>query len=566
MLRAVMAYREASSAAGLPFPRKRLGVFTATAVVVATSVFLGPAAMCFRPPSFTLMKNGGAGTYVLLVLALVVAVALAVIGASVVRGKRTAIALVAALPGVPVIVATLLFWREMARSCSAVTTLGVAPALAARIFAEGTSEADSLLILGSAIGACAFGAAATALLGAAGSIDRTRSDAPAGRAFVVFLVLGAVGIVASVGVRVVLRSMLGWLPFTIPSLLMLTVLACFSARNASLVRTWHDAEEANRWLAATLAAAVCAATALVLADLGAWFARESAILGAISSESVDAAQKARLLTELLRERHAAHVCTCVDGAVAFAVVAVASLPAIRRAPDERTRYLRGSALLVALGGTALVALVLLAARGSVFAAFGASSDTIEARARLGPVEELPQVAADRTFREGDVGGVMLLVTADGNVERVDAPLSSSRNVIVVADRRARWGSVVPAIRSAFHDRRPPTEVTSNHDLDGPTLSIRIAGGTPPAPPGFGPYRVFVGSSSRSVGLVVTDWIPFDGSMRRGEERHMRRDDEIVKPRPTDDIDAVVAQIVEAQRGQIGPLYGNKEIQPPEGQW
>ena len=48
-------------AAGLPFPRKNLGAFTAMAIVVAAAVFFLPLLFCATPHGWMMVMNGGAG-------------------------------------------------------------------------------------------------------------------------------------------------------------------------------------------------------------------------------------------------------------------------------------------------------------------------------------------------------------------------------------------------------------------------------------------------------------------------------------------------------------------------
>lgn len=543
-------------AAGLPFPRKNLGAFTAMAIVVAAAVFFLPLLFCATPHGWMMVMNGGAGMYVLLLLAFFAAGVLGLLGALTVRGKPAPAAVVAMLAALPVISGAILTWLAMRRVLGAVSGESVDPTTAARILAEGTSEVDSLLILGCGIGACAFGAGAVALLGAAGTVDRARSGVPAGKGFVAPLVIGVIGMMVAFGLRVSLRAMFPSMLLTIPSLAIVTVLAAIAAGNGPLVRGWHDRREAGAWAVGLLAAAVLAAVGVALVDHAAAFASESSGLGAIAGESVDDSQKARILAEALHDTRAARLCGWVDGLFAFVIVGSALLPALGRGPDGKVRSPFGPAFFAALGGVAALVGAVTFTRTATFGDVAKALGKMDARSGASIVTadpDVPRVGERGTFVEGDLSGPSIIVHADGTSEqRTQDPggVGFSENLVVLADRRAKYAAVARAIHAALDAER----ATGTHAAPTRrrTVSFLVLALPTRRPVDLGPYGMFLKPGAPTVGV--------------GIDSPRSLEDDSVAPRPTDDMNAVVAAIIAAQKdstGEVGFPPKHVVLRPPQ---
>jgi hypothetical protein len=546
-----MAYRQASIAAGLPFARRGLTAFTALAIAASSAVILIAIPFCASPRGWAMFKSGGGGMAALFLVALVVSATQAALSVSIVRGKHVPAAIAAAAPAAPTITGAVFMKLAVGAGVAAVTGASVDPEVAARILAEGTSEADALVILGCSIGAIAFGAAAVALLASAACVDRERSGAPRGRASLACAVLGVIGVCAALAARVSLRALSPSMLLGVPALVAVTILACMAARNGPLVRSWHDGREANAWMAALLGAAVCAAAAVVLVDVASAFVSESSGLGSIAAQGVDRSQKLRILARVVHDVHAAKLCACVDGLFAFAIVATALASTFARASDGARRSPLGAASFGAIGAAALVAGGLLAARSSAMSSvYGALAaiDAIDQRAK--PVCtgcELPRAPEAVTTAHGDVSGTTLVATPDGRVDRVN--VSYSRNIVIVADRSAKWASIVQGIRLSL------TKATDQADWNAPmgrgrTLSLRVAATPDDSSARLGAYAQLVRSETPTIELGI------DARGVEGAEPTLR-------PREGDDFDAVVAAIVDAHDRAPHAYYRRVRILPPD---
>lgn len=559
MLAAMMAYREAAPPPGLPFSRKGLGGFTFLTCAVAASA-LFPFAFYFTSArGLYEFKNGGSGMFLLLVLALLGVAAIGVLGAFTVRGKRLPTTIIAALPAVPVIAGALLMRHAMGRAFDALSGESVDPSMTARILAVGTSEADSLVILGCYLGAAGFGAASVALLGGAGSIDRTRSAAPAGAGWILTLVLGLVGVVGAFGARLALRATSPVMLLTIPAMIIVTSVATIAAKNGPFVRGWHDRREANLWLASLLGAALAAAAGLVLLDMVAVFSVESLALGALSGESVDPSQKARILGGGVAAITAATACACVDGLFGFATIAVGLVSAIGRGPDGKTRSPIGGPALIALAAVVLAAASLFGARASLFAGVTRStriaSERLAAPATASAVE-LPHVAGLSPWECADFSGPVLVVRADGTFEPSGELTPYGDNVVVFADRRAAWSAVVSAIRTAIKQRPSRTYGGLPAMAVPPGLTIRVDGTVSRPPVDLGRYDVFLGPRDPMLAVYLSSPSGYSAKVTR------------IAPRPADDMEAVVAAISAAKASGGADAYDAPRVvlEPPDGPW
>lgn len=534
-----MAYREASMAAGLPFPRKNLGVFTAFAMVASAAVFLLLVPFVVTPPGSRMVKEGGLGMLALLVLAFFVAGVLGALGALAVRGKGAAATATAAVPALPVVAGAFFHWLAFRRVLGAVSVASIDPTLTARILAQGTAEVDCLLLLGCGIGACAFGAASVALLGAGASLDRARSGAPAGKGFLAPLVLGVVGVLVAIGLRVSLHAAFPSLVLAVPLLAIVTALAAIAAGNAPLVRGWHDRREAGAWATGLLAAALLGGAALWLVGHASAMASEMAGLAAISGESIDDSQKARILAEVLERYRAANLCGLVDGLVAFAIVASALLPALGRGPDGAVRAPFGPPVFAAVGGVAALVGALAVAGASTFGGVSSALSNMDARSGASIVSQdpdLPRVGERGSFMEGTLEGPSFIVHADGSVEARPRGLDeSSDNMVLFADRRATYGAVAKAIDAALvSDKGAGYRASFGRRR---TVSLLVLALPAPRPLDLGPYGIFLKPGAPTVGVALDSMTPDD--------------ERVVAPKATDDINAVVAAIIAAQTDATG---------------
>jgi hypothetical protein len=195
----MMAYREAPPAAGLPFPRKHLALYTALAIFAAALVFVLPLPFFASPEGWRMFREGGSGSFVLLLASFVIAAALVAMSVLAVRGKPPAV--LAAVPALLVVVGAFFAAFGMRLAIGAVAGESVEPSVAMRILAEGTAECDVTYIVGCICGGTAFGAASMGLLGNAASVDRGRAGAPTGNAWIASLVIGIVDLPGAFAAR-----------------------------------------------------------------------------------------------------------------------------------------------------------------------------------------------------------------------------------------------------------------------------------------------------------------------------------------------------------------------------
>jgi len=516
----MMAYREPPPQPGLPFPRKNLALFGATAIASAALMLVVSLSILVSPVGWRMFGEGG---WVLLPSAFASAVALGTTGIRAARGTAAAAILVAGVPALVVIVGVCVAaigMRQALVAASAITSREQAM----RMLTEAAAESDVLSAFGCGTGAAAFGSAALGLLGAAASVDHRRAGARAGGAWVAPLILGPMTILAVVATRGLLgRS--GALPLlvVVPSLVVLTVLATLAARNAKLVRAWHDAREAKAWLSSLLAAATASAASVVLIDVAALLLAERSGLSAISGASLDASQKARVLAELVAERRAALLCACVAGAGAFAIVASGLLGALGRGPEGRARLPLGARVWVLAGGIGLMVVALFASRAWAFRAITSVAGEPPRAAEGADVSLPPAPSIDGLT--GEVSdGARLTVHANGTAEGTgDFP--SARHIILRADRRARWLDVARALQARLRGRFESDSL--------PSVSLAVAPRTALPFKSLGNYEVFVRFIETAISVELA-------------ARPCRRDLRIGALPPNADMEMVVAAIATAK--------------------
>lgn len=303
MMQPNVPYREGGPThTGLPFPRANMTAYIVATAIVASSGLVMPLMLLGTKPAriFETLKEGGGSMWLLLLLMISMPAVVTVLAGLGIRGRKIPIAAIVGAALVPALVAfagTTLSQRSMA---SAIEGAGIDPSQKMRIAFEGTQEALASLQFGAAICAFALGAAAVGCAGIAASVDRVRMNVSGGVGWIAALVLPVLGLVASLAVVVVTRSLRAApIPFffSLVSLVIVAAIAALTARSAGAFRDFHDTAESKRMLGAVLAAAVMSALALWLLDRAAILAIQRLVLGACSGESVDASQKARILME-----------------------------------------------------------------------------------------------------------------------------------------------------------------------------------------------------------------------------------------------------------------------------
>lgn len=569
----MMPYREGPPAAGLPFPRKNIALFTGLAIALSAMVLLLPLPFFATRRGLELFREGGLGMFALVAASLFVAGACGLVGAFAVRGHPRATAILAALPVVPAVLGALfamLAWRRVASAVA-----NVEPTHLPRILAAGLGETDALPVYGFFVSAIACGAAATALLGGAASVDRNQHHAPAGAAWAGPLVLGFIAFLVAVVVRFAFRTGGASLLLSLPSLTIITVLACLAALNAPLVRHWREPREADTWVASMLAAALLAGAGFALLDLAAAFLAESTGLSAISGEGLDPSQRAAILAAMAEEHHAYRVLAVVDGSLGFVVVLVASLGGLARGTDGRLRFPRGAALYVALGAVALLGIVTIGARASQLSTIGRlAGDEAAAKNEPGKDEgtspaafELPRVPKSPRLLSTSHPGAVLRVDAEGHPKLRPAPSYERSNVLTVeADRHASWGEVSKAIRGVLSG--------SQADLGAQTITaidLRVTLLDKADRSLLGPYAPLLGAETSSLHIAIPT-----GSKALAQQDDDEEDDlralrhvsgpTLVRPRAHEIMDAVAASL--AMRPTRFPSSSSPDValMPPDGAW
>lgn len=397
-----------------------------------------PLALLFGLARTThVFRDGGAGMYGLVFLSLAVAGAVGTCAVFAVRGARGGALGATIAPAVPAVIGALLGVVAMRRALDAVAGLDADPDLRVRILGAGMAESDALPAYGTLIAAVMCGAAACALLAGGASVDRAQHNAPAGNGWALPAAIGGLGFIVAVGLRLVLRGGFATMLVSLPSILIVTTLACLAATNGPLVRHWREPRETDAWIAAVLGAAVLAGVGFALLEIGASFASEARDLAAISSDSVDPSQRARILAEVVEEQSTYRTLAIADGLFGFMAVVPAALSGLARSSDGRLRFPRGAPILVALAGALAVIASLLGARTWLFGQLGAAAEVHDTSF------ELPRVPISERLAPPPLTATVLRIDEHGK--------STTRNqdsdlLIVDADRRATWLDVSSAIK------------------------------------------------------------------------------------------------------------------------
>lgn len=305
-------YRAGPAVGGLPLPRARLGAFTAAVAVVSVLAFLFPWILLFSggpARGWETFKNGGLGMWFLALLDVALPIALGVAGAFAVRGKRVPAGLFFGIAVIPLFFSFLFAFYAMRKIESALFWGGgIDPSFAMRIHAQGTAETFSLDIFGGYITCGAALIGSIALASAVGSIDvvtATRSEGrPPSSVFgAATLVSGAAWFVATLVITALrIRTVSAIAICAVLVVGLLVPFAVFAARAAPVLRRWHDPLEARRASGALVVAALTGLLAILVLERAVLARVGADILSAVSGESIDPSQKARILMELVVAR------------------------------------------------------------------------------------------------------------------------------------------------------------------------------------------------------------------------------------------------------------------------
>ncbi|HEY8074844.1 MAG TPA: AgmX/PglI C-terminal domain-containing protein [Labilithrix sp.] len=324
-------YREAPPAGGLPFPRANLGAYTAAVVVLGLLAIGMPFVVLVAigrggAGAWRIFRDGGSSMWLLVLLALVVPVAIAALGVFLVRGKGVPSALLFAFAGLPFGVALLGAYSGHKMVLGAISGESVDPEMKMRILAEGVAETMSTDILGGLVACGAAILAAVACASAVASIDVRAVERQGGRAGSIApaAAVGGAWLLATIVVAVLRLRAAGPL-VVLPVLATATLVpfAVLAARAAPVLRTWHDRAEARRAAAALVVAALAALLALLALERALDASQTARAFSAISGESVDDSQRARILGAALEAVKLAPVAYVVFVALAAATFGVA---------------------------------------------------------------------------------------------------------------------------------------------------------------------------------------------------------------------------------------------------
>jgi hypothetical protein len=561
----MMPYRAAQAAPVAPpvndltFRRRNVGLFTAPVIGIAAMVLLLPLPLFALPQGRVFFLGGGWGMFLLVAMALFVAVGCAMAGSFAVRGNRAGAAVVAGVPLLPAVFGALLGAVGLNRAFGAIAAIEGDGDLRMRIMAAGLGESDALPAYGCLLSAIACGASACALLGNAATVDRKPHNAPAGRAWAAPLAIGGLGFIVAVTLRLALRIGGMTLLFSVPSILIVTGLACAAALNGPLVRDWREPREADRWVVSVFASALLAGAGLVLLELGAAYLSESTGLGAISGESLDPSQRARILAEVASEQSSYRVLAAVDALFVVVVILTVAFAGLGRGANGKLRIPGGAALYVALGATALVIASMVGTRSWQMGRIE-QAPYVSAAGEARQLIDLPRVPLSPRLTSSSRSGAVLRVDAKGKKTfRAAEGLEDASSLLVVeADRRAEWGDVARAIRETRQAH------ASGHSRTRPmTIELRVTLLEKADRSQLGPYGVLLGdeTSTLVVALASQEYSEDD------DDSGFRHVAGAYRPRSFEIMDAIAASI--ARRPQrLGGLPSSPDVAilPPEGNW
>lgn len=410
-------YREAAAAGGLPLPRARLWPLTIVVGLVALAATVMPLGLLVvaghgASGAWRLFRNGGWPMWLILFSEVVAPVAIAVLGAFVMRGKRVPAGLVFVAAAMPFAVALLGAWVGQRTTIGAISGVSVDPEQKARILAEGVAETMSNDVFG---GFVACGAAIAATLAAA-SLAASIDVGVASRGGAKPSAFGAIGAGACGALWLVASLVIGGLrlrdmgPIALLPALPLFVIVPFAAlagRGAGVVRGWHDRAEGSRVAGALLVAAASALLAVLALQRGIEASFTSRALEAISGESIDPSQRMRILAYAVDAGRLAPAAYAVHAILGTATLGLALAPALGAGKHPATPSALGAVAigLALLGG----ALALGHSRASIPRAFAEA-----ATASMPAGVSLPVTMETFSNRgSGTAYGTRIIVAKDG---------------------------------------------------------------------------------------------------------------------------------------------------------
>ncbi len=353
-------YREAGGAGGLPLPRSNLALFTGVVAVLAFMAIVMPPALLAvtgrgMAGAWRIFRDGGGSMWLILLCGLLGPVIAAALGSFVLRGRRIPVGLLFIGAGLPFVVALLGAWSGLRMTLSAISGESVDPEQKGRILAEGTAETMSTDLLG---GFVVCGIALVAAAGAAAAvatIDRNAASrggaAPSSSGAIGAGVAGGLWLLASLVLSMVrVRAAGGVVLVTALPVFVLVPLAVLAGRSASVLRAWHDREEASRAAGAIVVAGLSALLAVLVLSRAIESSFLARSLGAISGESVDDSQRARILAEALGAGNLAPISYALHALLGAATFGLALAPALGNGRNPATP----SAVAAAITGLALL--------------------------------------------------------------------------------------------------------------------------------------------------------------------------------------------------------------------
>ena len=334
----VGVYREPGAVGGLPLPRARLVPFTiVVALLAALAIVLSPLFLAVVGHSVSgawlLFREGGMAMWLLLLLDFAVPVAVAAMGAFVLRGKRLPPAFLFGAAAVPFVVALLGAWSGQRMVMGAISGESVDPEQKARILAEGIAESMSADIFGGFVVCGAAIVAAVAAASALATIDVASiargGPKPSSAGVVGASVAGAIWLLATM-VLGVMRMRIAGGTALLPVLVVLVLVpfAALAGRGASVLRAWHDRAEASRAAGALVVAGLSALLAVLALQRGIESSFTARAFSAISGESIDPSQRARILGEAIEAGRLANAAYVVHLVLGTATFALALVPAV----------------------------------------------------------------------------------------------------------------------------------------------------------------------------------------------------------------------------------------------
>jgi hypothetical protein len=331
----------------VPFPRKnmRAWIFVTAALSVAAAVappfLLGDD----RAHVGRTMHEGGWFMSVILFLELGCPALVCLLGARVIRGRKTpavAVAGIALVPSSFAFAATLVErWRTswaLEHAVEAGTQLRVALQAVSELEANlqyGALASAFALLASAAVATGAVAAIDVARVRAVGDVARVHSSQARSRSVTFAAAISMVATLAAVAYVLVTKCVgtaLRTFEVSLLASFAIAALAAFATRAAGALGGSHDRVEARRMAGALVVAALASALGLFLLDCAILLAQRRSVFSAASGDTVDASTRARILYEWLFTSRAYKVVVTVHVAGALG----AFIPALVRARAQWT--------------------------------------------------------------------------------------------------------------------------------------------------------------------------------------------------------------------------------------